>query len=145
MEDAMNNTKMLLIRGMKLTALADAVGMQVSNLSKIINGQRKANLDLARKLASAADELSGMSIFDPNDFNADLSPNYQNVCDDVLIRVHVILFNATKIITAGELLEEHNHNLSLMVALNNLVHDGVTQTWGGYNLDLKPDDEPTRW
>ena len=41
----MNDTKMLLIRGMKLTALADAVGMQVSNLSKIINGQRKANLD----------------------------------------------------------------------------------------------------
>ena len=141
----MNNTKMLLIRGMKLTALADAVGMQVSNLSKIINGQRKANIDLARKLASAADELCGMSIFDPNDFNTDLSPNYQNVCDDVLIRVHVILLNVTKIITAGELLEEHSHDLGLMVALNNLVYDGVTQTWGGYNLDLQPEAQPVRW
>tara|TARA_Y100000114_G_scaffold133707_1_gene133353 strand:- start:49 stop:486 length:438 start_codon:yes stop_codon:yes gene_type:complete len=145
MGDTMNDTKMLLIRGMKLTALADAVGMQVSNLSKIINGQRKANLDLARKLASAADELCGMSIFDPNDFNADLSPNYQNVCDDVLIRVHVILLNVTKIITAGELLEEHSHNLNLMVALNNLVYDGVTQTWGGYLLDLQPTNQPVRW
>jgi len=141
----MNDTKMLLIRGMKLTALADAVGMQVSNLSKIINGQRKANLDLARKLASAADELCGMSIFDPNDFNADLSPNYQNVCDDVLIRVHVILLNVTKIITAGELLEEHSHDLGLMVALNHLVYDGVSQSWGGYNLDLQPEDQPARW
>lgn len=141
----MNDTKMLLIRGMKLTALASAVGMQVSNLSKIINGQRKANLDLARKLASAADELCGMSIFDPNDFNADLSPNYQNVCDDVLIRVHVILLNVTKIITAGELLEEHSHDLGLMVALNHLVYDGVSQSWGGYNLDLQPEDQSERW
>jgi len=145
MGDTMNDTKMLLIRGMKLTALADAVGMQVSNLSKIINGQRKANLDLARKLASAADELCGMSIFDPNDFNADLSPNYQNVCDDVLIRVHVILLNVTKIITAGELLEEHSHDLGLMVALNHLVYDGVSQSWGGYNLDLQPEDQSARW
>ena len=141
----MNDIKMLLIRGMKLTALADAVGMQVSNLSKIINGQRKANLDLARKLASAADDLCGMSIFDPNDFNADLSPNYQNVCDDVLIRVHVILLNVTKIITAGELLEEHNHDLGLMVALNHLVYDGASQSWGGYNLDLQPEDQSARW
>ena len=141
----MNATKMLLIRGMKLTALADAVGMQVSNLSKLINGQRKANLDLARKLASAADELCGMSIFDPNDFNADLSHNYQNVCDDVLIRVHVILLNVTKIITAGELLEEHSHDLGLMVALNHLVYDGVSQSWGGYNLDLQPEDQSARW
>ena len=89
----MNHTKMLLIRGMKISALADAVGMQASNLSNIINGQRKANLDLARKLASAADDLSGLRIFDPNDFNADLSPNYQNVCDDVLIRVYVVLLS----------------------------------------------------
>ena len=141
----MNDTKMLLIRGMKLTALADAVGMQVSNLSKIINGQRKANLDLARKLAAAADDLSGMRIFDPNDFNTELPGNYQNVCDDVLIRVHVILLNVTKIITAGELLEEHSHDLGLMVALNHLVYDGVSQSWGGYNLDLHQDDEPARW
>ena len=141
----MNDTKMLLIRGMKLTALADAVGMQVSNLSKIINGQRKANLDLARKLASAADDLCGMRIFDANDFNSDLSVNYQNVCDDVLIRVHVILLNVTKIISAGELLEEHSHDLGLMVALNHLVYDGVSQSWGGLNLDLHQDDEPTRW
>ena len=141
----MNKTKMLLIKGMSHTALADAVGMHRPNLTKIINGQRKANLDLARKLASAADELCGMSIFDPNDFNADLSPNYQNVCDDVHIRVHVILLNVTKIITAGELLEEHSHNLNLMVALNNLVYDGVTQTWGGYLLDLQPTDQPVRW
>ena len=141
----MNDTKRLLIRGMKLTALADAVGMQVSNLSKIINGQRKANIDLARKLAAAADDLCGMRIFDPNDFNGDLSPNYQNVCDDVLIRVHVILLNVTKIITAGELLEEHSHDLGLMVALNHLVYDGASQSWGGYNLDLQPEDQSARW
>ena len=141
----MNKTKMLLIKGMSHTALADAVGMHRPNLTKIINGQRKANLDLARKLAAAADDLCGMSFFDPNDFNADLSPNYQNVCDDVLIRVHVILLNVTKIITAGELLEEHSHDLGLMVALNHLVYDGVSQSWGGYNLDLQPEDLPSRW
>ena len=86
-----------------------------------------------------------MNIFDPNDFNADLSINYQNVCDDVLIRVHSILWNDTKIISAGELLEEHSFNISLMVALNHLVYDGASQSWGGYNLDLHQDDEPVHW
>ena len=86
-----------------------------------------------------------MRIFDPTDFNTELPGNYQNVCDDVLIRVHVILLNVTKVITAGELLEEHSHDLGLMVALSHLVYDGASQSWGGYNLDLHPEDQSARW
>ena len=48
-------------------------------------------------------------------------------------------------VSVGELIEEHSHELNLMLALNNLVYDGQPVSWGGYNLDLQPEDQPVRW
>lgn len=138
----MNNTKRLLIMGVKIKALADAVGMQRTNLSKIMNGERKANLDLARRLASAADSLTNVRVFDPNDFNADLSPNYKNVCDEVMFRVHCVVTKQTVYQSAQELQEACNDDLDLLVCLNNLVSGEHSQTWGSLLIELKPDDEP---
>jgi|TARA_R100000084_G_scaffold90352_1_gene44356 transcriptional regulator with XRE-family HTH domain len=139
----MNYTKRLLINGVTIKSLAERAGMQRSNLSKIINGERRANRDLAINLVRCANELTGHSVFEPSDFNDQLH-NLDNVCADVRIRVSCPLFNVTKVVSVGELLEKHD-NLNLMLALNNLVYDGETQAWGGYNLDLQPEDQPVRW
>ena len=128
--------------GVKIKALADAVGMQRTNLSKIINGERKANLALARRLAAAADSLTNVRVFDPNDFNEDLSPNHKNVCDDVMFRVHCVVTKQTVYQSAKELQETCNDDLDLLVCLNNLVSGDLAQTWGSLLIELKPDDEP---
>jgi len=140
----MNKTKRLLVNGVTIKALADSVGLQRPNLSKIINGERRANRDLAINLARCANELTGCPVFEPSDFNDQLH-NLDNLCADVLIRVHSLLWRDTKVVSVGELLEEHSHELNLMLALNNLVYDGQPVSWGGYNLDLQPEDQPVRW
>ena len=140
----MTPTKKILLRGVTHKALAQASQTSIPYISKILGGKHRPGRDKAINLARCANQLTGFAVFDASDFNDELH-NLDNVCSDVMIRVHSLLWNDTKVISAGELLEEHSHELGLMIALNNLVYDGVTQTWGGYNLDLQPDDESTRW
>tara|TARA_R100001509_G_C4836401_1_gene205022 strand:+ start:199 stop:621 length:423 start_codon:yes stop_codon:yes gene_type:complete len=140
----MNKTKRLLVNGVTIKALADSVGLQRPNLSKIINGERRANRDLAINLARCANELTGCPVFEPSDFNDQLH-NLDNLCADVLVRVYSLLWKDSKVFSVGELLIEHHHELTLMLALNELVYDGQTVSWGGYNLDLHSEDQPVRW
>ena len=140
----MITVKRLLLRGVTHKALAQASQTSIPYISKILAGKHRPGRDKAINLARCANQLTGYAVFDASDFNDELH-NLDNVCSDVMIRVYSLLWKQTKVISAGELLEEHSHNLSLMIALNNLVYDGASQSWGGYNLDLQPDDEPTRW
>ena len=140
----MTPTKKILLRGVTHKALAQASQTSIPYFCKILGGKHRPVRDKAIFLARCANQLTGFAVFDASDFNDELH-NLDNVCSDEMIRVHSLLWNDTKVISAGELLEEHSHELGLMIALNNLVYDGVTQTWGGYNLDLQPDDESTRW
>ena len=140
----MNPTKKLLLRGVTHKALAMASQTSIPYISKILAGKHRPGRDKAINLARCANELTGCPVFEPSDFNDQLH-NLDNLCTDVLIRVHSLLWRDTKVVTVGELLEEHSHELNLMLALNNLVYDGQPVSWGGYNLDLQPEDQPARW
>ena len=140
----MNPTKKLLLRGVTHRALANASQTSIPYISKILAGKHRPSRDKAINLARCANELTGCPVFEPSDFNDQLH-NLDNLCTDVLIRVHSLLWRDTKVVSVGELLEEHSHEINLMLALNNLVYDGVTQIWGGYTLDIQPEDQPVRW
>ena len=140
----MNPTKRLLLRGVTHRALAKASQTSIPYISKILAGKHRPGRDKAINLARCANELTGCPVFEPSDFNDQLH-NLDNLCLDVLVRVYSLLWKDSKVFSVGELLEEHSHELNLMLALNELVYDGQTVSWGGYNLDLHSEDQPVRW
>ena len=136
----MHETKRLLLRGITHKALAEESGTSVPYISKIISGSHKPGRDKALNLARCADRLTGLHIFEPTDFNPNLSPNLKNLCDDVRVKVFEATFMKTEILTVEQLLEIHAHNIDLTHQLNLLVRDGQTRVWGSLMLDLAEEE-----
>jgi len=136
----MNNQKHLLLKGIGLKALSSASGTSYQYLSHILSGSKSCSRDKALNLARCADQLTGLCIFEPTDFNPSLSPNLKNLCDDVKVRVFEATFMKTEVLTVEQLLEIHAHNIDLTHQLNLLVRDGQTRVWGSLMLDLAEED-----
>ena len=140
----MIETKLMILKGLKVSVLAEAAGTDRSNLSNILSGKRVAAKNTALRLSKCANELTGWSVFEPSDFNPALTA-LDNLSMNIHVRVYSLLWHDSKIMKVEQLLNEHQHDLTLLKALNNLVYEGQSQNWGGYIIDLYDTEQPERW
>ena len=126
--------------------LSKLSSISTQGLYKILKGKYFPRPEIAKSLAMNACLLTKLDIYEPHDFNPNLSPALKNLCDDVKFIITDLKRRSEERGTVVELLEEHPDDLELLQAFFECVWDGVPVLIHGpsrlIELDdfLEPDD-----
>ena len=121
--------------------LASRLGVKPQALSRALNGGAGLTRDKASRAAAYVNSITGLSCFEPHDFNAQLSANLLNVQDDVWVEVADLHYWCRERMTAKRFKELYNDDLDALHALNNLIRDGERQLAGNIVISLIDDED----
>lgn len=107
----MTEQKEALLRAIKNRQLSDALGINYSYLSQVINGSTNPSIKLAGRIADTANELCAAldlpAPFEATDFRPDLSDNYNDLPRSALFIVADSLWGQDVEVTAKKLLKRY--------------------------------------
>ena len=107
----MTEQKEALLRAIKNRQLSDALGINYSYLSQVINGSTNPSIKLAGRIADTANELCGAldlpAPFEATDFRPDLSDNYNDLPRSAVFIVADSLWGQDVEVTAKKLLKRY--------------------------------------
>ena len=107
----MTEQKEALLRAIKNRQLSDALGINYSYLSQVINGSTNPSIKLAGRIADTANELCAAldlpAPFEATDFRPDLSDNYNDLPRSAVFIVADSLWGQDMEVTAKKLLKRY--------------------------------------
>ena len=107
----MTEQKEALLRAIKNRQLSDALGINYSYLSQVINGSTNPSVKLAGRIADTANELCAAldlpAPFEATDFRPDLSDNYNDLPRSAVFIVADSLWGQDVEVTAKKLLKRY--------------------------------------
>lgn len=125
----MTEQKEALLRAIKNRQLSDALGINYSYLSQVINGSTNPSIKLAGRIADTANELCAAldlpAPFEATDFRPDLSDNYNDLPRSALFIVADSLWGQDVEVTAKKLLKRYEQEPEVEQQLRELYlsHD----------------------
>ena len=144
----MTEQKEALLRAIKNRQLSDALGINYSYLSQVINGSTNPSIKLAGRIADTANELCAAldlpAPFEATDFRPDLSDNYNDLPRSAVFIVADSLWSEDAEVTAKKLLKRYEREPEVEQQLRELYLsadlDQTITLYDGKTIRIKETD-----